>query len=97
MDFIASALKLQEYAELLPIGLIGIVGGTLNYFSSGSKGLKHAFKFACVSGFISLCVFTMLSATDLPYMAKVGFSASVGYFGIDKAIEVVKNILSIRK
>ncbi|WP_163565140.1 phage holin family protein [Helicobacter suis] len=97
MDFITSALKLQEYAELVPIGLIGIVGGTLNYSSSGSKGLKHACKFACVSGFISLCVFAMLSATELPYMAKVGISASVGYFGIERAIEIVKNILNIRK
>ncbi|WP_163532237.1 phage holin family protein [Helicobacter suis] len=97
MDYIASVLKLQQYAELLPIGLIGIVAGTLNYFSSNNKGLKHAAKFACVSGFISLCVFSMLSATDLPYMAKVGISASVGYFGIDKAIDIVKNIFSIRK
>ncbi|BEG56466.1 hypothetical protein NHP21005_01540 [Helicobacter sp. NHP21005] len=51
----------------------------------------------CTSGFICMCVFAMLSSTNLPYMAKVGLSASVGYFGIDRTIEVVQKILSLRK
>ena len=97
MDYIASILKLEQYVELLPILLIGLIAGALNYLSADSTGFKHAIKFACMSAFISSCVFALTSATELPYMARVGIAASVGYFGIDRAIEIVKNIFSIKK
>ncbi|WP_121022324.1 phage holin family protein [Helicobacter vulpis] len=90
-------LHFQEYAELLPIALIGLLAGGLNYFEAPQASLRRALVVVITSSFICLCVFTMLSATALPYMAKVGLSASVGYFGVDKAIELIKNILSLKK
>lgn len=89
--------KLLEYLQLLPIGLIGLLAGVLKYFSDTNTSLRRACVIVATSSFICLCVFSLLSATTLPYLARVGLSASVGYFGIDKAIDLVKNILSLRK
>ncbi|WP_104757923.1 phage holin family protein [Helicobacter salomonis] len=87
----------EELLELLPIMLIGLLSGALSYFNGENVSLKKAFVVVCTSSFICLCVYSMLSATNLPYLAKVGLSASVGYFGIDKALEILKNILNLKK
>ncbi|WP_104691082.1 phage holin family protein [Helicobacter heilmannii] len=96
---IANVLSIEEYIQLVPVLLIGLLAGGLNYFNNtdGTSTIKRALMVVCTSGFICTCVFTMLSSTQLPYMAKVGISASVGYFGIDRAIEVVQKILNLRK
>ncbi|GLH58070.1 hypothetical protein [Helicobacter ailurogastricus] len=67
------------------------------YFNNPEGTIKRAVVVIFTSGFICICIFAMLSTTQLPYMAKIGISASVGYFGIDRAIEVVQKILSLRK
>ncbi|WP_104683071.1 phage holin family protein [Helicobacter felis] len=89
--------RVSEYLQLLPIGLIGILSGALNYFNNPKSSLRHALVVMFTSCFICLCVFAMLETTQLTYLTKVGISASVGYFGIDRAIEIVRNILSFKK
>ncbi|WP_240451801.1 phage holin family protein [Helicobacter sp. L8] len=88
---------LEEYIELLPVILIGVLAGGLSYFNSPTETFKRALVVVLTSSFICVCVYSMMSATNLPYLAKVGLSASVGYFGVDKAIEVLRNILSLKK
>ena len=87
----------EEFLELVPIGLIGILAGGLNYFNSPHETIRHALVVVITSAFLCICAFAMLSATDLAYLAKVGISAAVGYLGLDNAVEVVKKILSLRK
>ncbi|WP_104759635.1 phage holin family protein [Helicobacter bizzozeronii] len=88
---------IEEILELLPITLIGILAGGLNYFNNPTETIKHAIVVVLTSSFLCVCSFAMLSATDLPYLAQVGLSAVVGYLGIDNALEIVKKILNLKK
>lgn len=42
-------------------------------------------------------VYGLLSLTELPYIFKVCVGALISYLGIDKAMELVEKVLSIRK
>ncbi|ASQ30209.1 hypothetical protein CAV_0542 [Campylobacter avium LMG 24591] len=42
-------------------------------------------------------VYGLLSLTELPYIFKVCVGALIAYLGIDKAMELVEKVLSIRK
>ena len=60
-------------------------------------GIKEALKRIIISSFLCIVTYSILSATDLPYLAKVGISACVGFLGLDKAINLVKEIISLRR
>ncbi|MFC3847584.1 phage holin family protein [Helicobacter baculiformis] len=89
--------QLGELLQLLPIWLIGLLAGALNYFTNEKQSLKQAIGIVLTSSFVCSCVFAILSATDLPYLARVGMSASVGYFGIERALDILKNLINIKK
>lgn len=88
--------NLKEYTQLLPVSIVGILSGVVSYYGAESRNLKEAFRIVITSMFLTLMVYSILSATDLPYLARVGISAFLGYFGVDKAIELVQNILAFK-
>ena len=88
--------NLKEYTQLLPVSMVGLLSGVVSYYGAESRNLKEAFRIVITSMFLTLMVYSILSATDLPYLARVGISAFIGYFGVDKAIELVQNILAFR-
>lgn len=95
--------NLVHYLELLPVACVAVLSGAAHYFSLADETERKegkAFfvaKIVFTSAFLALLVYATLSATDLPYLAKVGISAAVGYFGIDKAIELAQKALSLRR
>lgn len=95
--------NLVQYLELLPVSCVAILSGAAHYFNLADRGtteqskLFYAIKIVFTSAFLAILVYAILSATDLPYLAKVGISAAVGYFGIDKAIEIAQKAMSLRK
>lgn len=90
--------NITHYLQLLPVSLVAILAGVVNYLGQDycHKSKMQTFKVVCTSAFLALLTYSILTATDLPYLAKVGISAAVGYFGIDKAIELVQKLLSLR-
>lgn len=87
---------LNEYIELLPICFVGIVSGCINYLQVESAGKKETIRIIITSSFLTILTYAILTSTSLPYLACVGISAAVGYFGIDKAIELAQKLLSLK-
>lgn len=88
-----------HYIELLPVGCVALLAGVINYFNTEVKESNtklYALKTITTSAFLGLIAYSMLSATDLPYLAKIGITAGIAFFGIDKAIELVQRIISLR-
>ena len=89
-----------EYLELIPIALVGLLAGFMGALDNKDcikAGIKEAIKRIVISSFLCIVTYSILSATDLPYLAKVGVSACVGFLGLDKAIKLVKEIISLRR
>lgn len=102
MDFITELFpNIYKYLELMPVLLMGILSGIVSYFNNGGandsrKAYKQAFKSIITCAFLAILAYSILSATDLPYLAKVGISCAIGFFGIDKAIEIVQKIIALK-
>ena len=92
--------NINKYLELMPVMLMGLLSGVVSYFNDGSAeskvAYKHAIKSIVTCAFLAILAYSILSATDLPYLAKVGISCAIGYFGIDKAIELVQKIIALK-
>ena len=92
--------NINKYLELMPVMLMGLLSGVVSYFNDGSTeskvAYKHAIKSIVTCAFLAILAYSILSATDLPYLAKVGISCAIGYFGIDKAIELVQKIIALK-
>lgn len=92
--------NLVKYLELMPVTLMGLLSGIVSYFNNADKDSNNAYKQAIKNiltcAFLAILAYSILSATDLPYLAKVGISCAVGYFGIDKAIEIVQKIIELK-
>ena len=58
--------------------------------------IKEAIRAIITCAFLAVLCYAILAATDLPYLAKVGISCAIGYFGIDKAIEIVQKFISLK-
>lgn len=89
-----------EYLELIPITLVGLLAGFMGALDNKDcikAGIKEAIKRIVISSFLCIVTYSILSATDLPYLAKVGISACVGFLGLDKAIKLVKEIISLKR
>ena len=85
----------------MPVTLMGLLSGIVSYFNNAdskdsSNAYKQAIKNILTCAFLAILAYSILSATDLPYLAKVGISCAVGYFGIDKAIEIVQKIITLK-
>lgn len=101
MDTLAELFpNIGKYLELMPVMLMGLLSGVVSYFNDGSAeskvAYKHAIKSILTCAFLAILSYSILSATDLPYLAKVGISCAIGYFGIDKAIELVQKIIALK-
>lgn len=93
--------NIGKYLELMPVMLMGVLSGIVSYFNSGgakdsNNAYKQAIKSILTCAFLAILAYSILSATDLPYLAKVGISCAIGYFGIDKAIEIVQKIIALK-
>ena len=93
--------NLGKYLELMPVMIMGVLSGIVSYFNSGdakdsNNAYKQAVKSILTCAFLAILAYSILSSTDLPYLAKVGISCAIGYFGIDKAIEIVQKIIALK-
>lgn len=96
--------NIKHYTQLLPVCFVGIFAGIVNYLQvektecalDDRHNIKATIKTIITSTFLTLLTYSILTATDLPYLACVGVSAAVGYFGFDKAIELVQKIIALR-
>lgn len=90
---------LAQYAELIPIALVGALSGFMCILDSKdlSVGIKGALRRILVSSFLCALTYAILSTTELPYLARVGISACVAFLGFERAISYVKEFLEMRK
>lgn len=94
--------NLHNYIELIPVGIVGILAGIISYLqntqtcSDKYRNLKHTLKVIVTSSFLTILTYSILTATSLPYLGNVGISAAVGYFGIDRAIELAQKLLNLK-
>lgn len=86
--------QFSDFKELIPILFVGLFAGLASYYADDSN--KKIAKIIITSTFLTLLVFTILTAADLPYLARVGISAGAGYFGIDKSLELIQRLLSLK-
>ena len=91
--------EIEQLLSLIPIFLIGILVGVSSYLTQETetkKTFKYLLKQVLLSVSLCLIVFSLLSISELPYLAKIGISCAFGFFGIDKALDIVKNILNLK-
>lgn len=102
MDFITDLFpNLHKYLELFPVCLMGLLSGVVSYFNSKTEphtqgAFTTVVKSIITCAFLAIISYAILSATDLPYLAKVGISCAIGYFGIDKAIELAQKMINLK-
>lgn len=94
---------IEHYIELLPIAVVGLFAGGVSFFNEEKQEgerqthpFKVALKSLITSSFLCVIIYATLSATDLPYLARVGISAAIGFFGVEKAISLAKELLSFK-
>lgn len=98
-----SEYEVEQIISLVPILIISIMVGLASYFTksnesneSNEKPYKVFFKQMIFSITICIMVYSILSATDLPYLAKIGISSAVAFFGIEQALSIVQTIISLK-
>lgn len=89
-----------EYKPLIPLLLVGVLSGVMRLLNTPSEERDtkvEVAKTVLTSLFLTILCFMILTSIDsLPYLAKVGISAFVGYFGIDKALDLARKLLDLR-
>lgn len=98
--------EFEQILSLVPIVVISIMVGLASYFTksnenienenSSGKPYKVFFKQMVFSITICIMVYSILSATDLPYLAKIGISSAIAFFGIEQALNIVQTIISLK-
>lgn len=92
--------NLVHYLELIPVCVISLIAGIISYYNTENKGelpsKYSSFKIIGTSAFLGVVTYSILSSTDLNYLAKVGVSSCIAFFGIDKSLELVQKLLSLR-
>lgn len=86
--------EFKNYKELIPISCVGLLAGIASYYADDAP--KRIIKVIITSSFLTILVFTILTMSDLPYLAKVGIAAGAGYFGIDKSLELIQKLLAFK-
>lgn len=103
---------LISLAELIPIAVIGLLVGGVSYyaekepFNDGDrpkkdenikdKNLSDAVKHSFYALVVCVIVYSCLSATDLPYLAKIGVASALSFFGFDNALGIIERVLNLR-
>lgn len=97
MDLIA---LFNEFKPLLPLFLVGFASGGMKILNAPHEERDTALeviRIILTSLFLTLICFAILTSIDsLPYLAKVGISAFVGYFGVERALDFAKRLLELR-
>lgn len=94
--------EFEQLIGLIPIFIISLIVGVGSFFTQGEPDddkktmIKRFFKQIILSVMLCLIVFATLSATSLPYLAKIGISCAVAFFGVEKALSIVQNILNLK-
>lgn len=103
-----SEYEVEQILSLLPILVISVMVGLASYFTksnenienenedSSEKPYKVFFKQMTLSITICIMVYSILSATDLPYLAKIGISSAMAFFGIEQALNIIQTIISLK-
>lgn len=100
-----SEYEVEQILSLVPILIISVMVGLASYFTksneniendSSEKPYKVFFKQMLFSITICIMIYSILSATDLPYLAKIGISSAIAFFGIEKALNIVQTIISLK-
>lgn len=92
--------NLKHYLELMPICMVGLIAGVASYFGDGDEQrcFRRGVKAVVTSMFLCVVTYAMLGMVEgIPYLAKVGVGATIGYFGIDKTIELLQKLNIIKK
>lgn len=96
-EIIQHVPNLVEYLELIPICIIGFIAGFVSHLDVfQTKQWGSLIKAVLVSSFLGTTTYTLLSATDLPYLACVGVSAAVAYFGIDGSLQFIEKLMALK-
>lgn len=91
--------NLKHYLELVPICMVGLIAGVASYFGDGDEQrcFRRGFKAIITSTFLCVVTYAMLGMIEgIPYLAKVGVGATIGYFGIDKTIELLHKLKGVK-
>lgn len=97
-----SGSEIEELVSLLPILIISFFVGLASFFTQKEAEMDKSviivnlLKQVLMSIVLCLIVYSILTMSDLPYLAKIGISCAVGFFGIDKALSIVQNILNLK-
>lgn len=104
-------MNFLDFLEYLPLILVGFFMGLFKALRAevlredeedeSVTSKFDVFKIFIVEGIqgavFCFVVYGLLSLTELPYIFKVCVGALIAYLGIDKAMELVEKVLSIRK
>lgn len=101
-----SEYEVEQILSLLPILVISIMVGLASYFTKSNENIENEngsekpykvfLKQMIFSITICIIVYSILSATDLPYLAKIGISSAIAFFGIEQALNIVQIIINLR-
>lgn len=97
-----SESEIEELVSLVPILIISFFVGLASFFTQKEAEMDKSviivnlLKQVLMSIVLCLIVYSILTMSDLPYLAKIGISCAVGFFGIDKALSIVQNILNLK-
>lgn len=103
-------IQFNKLIELIPIAIIGLLVGCVSYFADRDDGndkeppnkpkkernTKEALKHTSYAIVVCLIIYACLEATDLPYLAKIGVSSAVSFFGLDNIISIIERLLALR-
>lgn len=92
----------NEHLAIIPCVLLGFLVGVANYFkpflSDDYKGTwRKFFASATSSAVLSFIIFAILDSANLTFMTKLAISCAVAFLGIDRAVDLVERLLSLRK
>lgn len=84
-----------NFIDLIPVCFAGILSGLASYFLENEENCF--WKKIVYAETVSILIYMILTATDLNYMARIGIAAFVAFIGLEKALDLVQQILSYRK
>lgn len=93
----------NEYLAIIPCILLGFLVGVANYFKpflendDFKTSWRRFFASATSSVVLSFIIFAILDSANLTFMTKLAISSAVAFLGIDKAVDLVERLLSLRK
>ena len=101
------------FLEFLPLCVLGLFCGIVRFARGENELLTHeeqdenkvkktrfyrAIDVVLTSSFLAFISYACLSFfTELTYIFKVGISAAIALFGIDKVLDIVQRVISLKQ